>query len=181
MSQQFTWGLSLLPYLYKWGLMVRLSLKPLLLWHPHSLWTFLFQLQPWFLTSSSSSGPDPHLCIPRVDQSDPFLTYFDHDSFVRPWKHNTKNKSSECSGGKFKFSAMPEILLLRWEGQQMVNPPGPVSMALWLLCLCRAESFLIWMLSLPPHPPASLHQALMAQTKHTGIAHCSLWAGEAFS
>lgn len=68
-----------------------------------------------------------------MDQSDPFLTYFDHYSLVRPWKHNSKNKSSEFSGEKLKFSAMPEILLLHWGGQRMVNPPGPVSIALTAL------------------------------------------------
>jgi len=65
-----------------------------------------------------------------MDQSDPFLIYFDHYSLVRPWKHNAKNKSSEFSGEKLKFLAMPEILLLHGGGQWMVNPPGPVSKAL---------------------------------------------------
>lgn len=132
--------------------------------------------QPEFPTSSSSSGPGTHLYIlqgieSQMDQIDQFLTYFDHYSFVRPWKHNSKNKSSEFSGEKCNFSAMPEIFLLRQEGQQTVNPPGPMSMALWLLCLYRAESFLIWMLSVPLHPPTRLHQALVAQAERSGTAH----------
>lgn len=72
------------------------------------------------------------------------------------------------------------MLLLHWKRQQMMHPAGPTSVALWLLCFYRAETFFIGMLSAPPRT-LPLDCIKHSGPERSGTTHCRALHRAAFS
>lgn len=122
---------------------------------------------------STSYRTFSHRCVKMID-----LTYFDwfHPTLSGPENVTPKTGVHSSQGKRFNFSAMPAMLWLCWKGQQMVNPPGPLSMALCFFVSTEQNPFSFQRSLHHPHPPTRLHGALLAQAKMSW--HSSLQAFE---
>ena len=136
--------------------------------------------------SSSSSGADTHLYILTGQMDHRWirminLTYYDWCKLFCPALKRWLLKQ-EFRILRSLFSTMPAILLRYVERAKNGKTSRSSSyVALWLLCLNRAECFPIQVLSELPSPS---HQTAPSvpwpKPNWTGTAHCSLWAGAAF-